>query len=201
MPKYVVTNGISFLRRSRKGDYCLCDENCATVWSTYKQAQNALNNGVCKRTRDSFYVEKDGKIEDPETEIKRLIEADTSDFNRWISGIGNFKKLVNTLEIQKENLILQLSDIDKEICDIRHYIEFGKLNAYQGWAAYEMMRTSLLQRRKIKDVLYIISEMQTSGDKVSKADSARIAIYNLNRRTYKPRKLEFLFEECNGFHY
>ena len=195
MPKYIITNGVRYLRKNLSGSYYLCDENDATVWSTYKQAQNALNNGMKGWwIKDTFYVEKVNRQTGSKADVKKLVEADTSDFNRWLSGIGNFKKFVNTIESSKRALVSELSEIDQEICDIRHYIEFGRLNAYQGWAACEMMKTSLKQRRKIKDLLYIISEVQTMRDGATESERAKNAIDNLNKRTYTPRKLGFLFE-------
>ena len=50
---------------------------------------------------------------------------------------------------RKEMLTLKLSDIDKEIVDIQHYIEFGKFNCYQGWMCFKMLQNALQQRRKI----------------------------------------------------
>lgn len=198
MPKYVVTDGIKYLRQNRSGEYYLARESDATSWNTFKQALNALNNGVPKRIREAFFVEKANKHDNKEANLQTLIEADTSDFNRWLSSIGNFKRFVNTIETEKDGLVLELSDIDKEICDIRHYIEFGKLNAYQGWSAYEMMKVTLIRRRKIKDTLYIISEIQGRRYGTSESESAKTAIMNLNRRTYTPRKLDFLFEDCGS---
>lgn len=201
MSKYIITNGIRYLRKNLRGGYYLCDENDATIWSTYNQAQNALNNGTKGWwIKDTFYVEKINRQAKSKFDVERLIEADTSDFNRWLSGIGNFKKFVNTIEITKRDLATELSDIDQEICDIRHYIEFGRLNAYQGWAACEMMRTSLKQRRKIKDLLYIISEVQTRRNGSTESERAKNAIDNLNKRIYTPRKLDFLFEDCAKAH-
>ncbi len=202
MSRYVVTNGIMYLRKNLRGNYYLCEKNDATLWGTYKQAQNALNNGIKGWwIKDTFYIEKANRDTTPKIEVERLIEADTSDFNRWLSGIGDFKRFVNTIGITKRDLVSELSDIDQEICDIRHYIEFGRLNAYQGWAACEMMKTSLQQRRKIKDLLYIIAEVQTRRDKTTESERAKNAIDNLNKRTYTPRKLEFLFEGCSENHY
>lgn len=201
MSKYVVTNGVRYLRKNLRGGYYLCDENDATIWSTYKQAQNALNNGTKGWwIKDTFYVEKVNRQTNSKADIERFIEADTSDFNRWLSGIGNFKKFVNTIEVSKRALVSELSEIDQEICDIRHYIEFGRLNAYQGWAACEMMKTSLKQRRKIKDLLYIITEVQTRRDGLTESERAKNAIENLNKRIYTPRKLGFLFENCAKAH-
>lgn len=199
MPKYLITNGIKYLRQNKQGDYYLVNKNDATVWNTYKQALNALNNGIGKQARDAFYVEKPSKSTDPQVELQKLIEADTSDFNRWLSSISNFKRFASTLDTKRSDLVKELSDVDEEICDILHYIEFGRLNASQGWAAAEMMKLSRQRRRKIKDALYIIYEIQKGRrDNIPESECAKKAIFNLNHRQYTPRKLSFLFEGyCN----
>ena len=154
MSKYVVTNGVRYLRKNLRGGYYLCDENDATIWGTYKQAQNALNNGTKGWwIKDTFYVEKVNRQTNSKADVERLIEADTSDFNRWLSGIGNFKKFVNTIEITKRDLASELSDIDQEI-----------------------------------------SEVQTRRNGSTESERVKNAIDNLNKRTYTPRKLGFLFE-------
>lgn len=45
----------------------------------------------------------------------------------------------------------RLSDVDKEINDIYHYIEFSNLDAYRGWKAYKLLKEKLKERREIKD--------------------------------------------------
>ncbi len=129
-----------------------------------------------------------------EIEVNKLIEADMTDFNRWLSDIENFPKFIGSLDTEKKQLMAEMQSVEQEICDIRHYIEFSKLNAYQGWVAYEMMRQTLIQRRKICDVIYIIHRIQSRDTNTSVLDSVKSAIYNLNRRVYAPRKLDVLFE-------
>ena len=194
MPKYIVTNGIKYLRQNQKGDYYLVGKKEATAWGTQKQAQNALNNGIPKSKRSSFHVEKPDKSSDTNTILDNLLEADTSDYYFWLSSIGDFKKFVTNIEKVKVSLRVKQLNVDNEICDILHYVEFNRLNASQGWAAAEMIKNARLQRRKIKDALYIIDEIQR-GIKhgISENKSAQTAIFKLNTRTYTPRKLDFLF--------
>ena len=45
----------------------------------------------------------------------------------------------------------RLSEVDKEISDIYHYIEFSNLDAYRGWKAYKLLKDKLKERREIKD--------------------------------------------------
>ncbi len=200
MPKYVVTNGKSYLRQlNRKGEYGLSCRLDATVWSTYKQALNAMNNAFNKDEKTLFYVEKANAS--TEIDVNRLIEADMSDFNRWISDIGNFPKFIGALDSEKKKLIYEMQTIEQELCDIRHYIEFSRLNAYQGWAAYKMMKVSLIQRRKIRDALYIIHRIQTKSVNTTEAESVKAAIRSLNQRIYTPRRLDTLFENNYCTHY
>ncbi len=200
MPKYVVTNGRSYLRQlNRKGKYGLSPRTDATVWGTYKQALNALNNAISKDVKTLFYVEKANAS--AEIDVNKLIEADMSDFNRWISDIGNFPKFVGALNSEKKKLILEMQVINQELCDIRHYIEFSKLNAYQGWAAYKMMKVSLIRRRKILDAMYIIHRIQTRSANTTETESAKAAIHSLNQRIYTPRRLDILFEDNYCTHY
>ncbi len=101
MSKYVVTNGRSYLRQlNRKGEYGLSPRTDATVWGTYKQALNALNNAISKDVKTLFYVEKANAS--TEIDVNKLIEADMSDFNRWISDIGNFSKICRRSQFREE---------------------------------------------------------------------------------------------------
>ena len=195
MPKVMVTDGVKYLRQNQRGDYYFSNKKDATVWNTQKQALNALNNGICKSTRKRFFVEKANKTSDPCDVLNDLLEADTSDFNLWLTSISNFDRIVKTLAALKKELCKELSDINNELCDIQHYIEFGKLNACQGWAAAEMMKNTRQQRRKVKDAMYIIDEIIKGKSRdVSEYESAQTAIFYLNNRKYTPRKLNFLFE-------
>lgn len=195
MPKYLVTDGVNYLKKYDRNDYYLVGKEDATLWSTYREALDVMNSGLNKEHRDMFFVEKFDEECIPDKFIKSIIKADTSDFNSWLSSIGNFKRLIYTIESVKNSLCAVLGEADKELCDILHYVEFSKLNAYQGWAAAEMMKNARQKRRKIKDALYIIAEIE-KGNKngIPEQESAYTAISNLNNRKYTPRKLNYLFE-------
>lgn len=156
---YYVTDGKKYLRYNKSGVYYLVNENDATMWTTYKKALNAKNNGISRSSRAKFYVEKAGGS-NLKAELNALIEADISDFGKWLYSIGDFERFMSTPDEINSGLTTELSIVDSELCDIRHYIEFGRLNAYRGWAACEMMRLSLIQRRKIKDAMYIIANLK-----------------------------------------
>ncbi len=195
MPKYIVTDGIRYLRQDGHMSYYFTAEQGATVWKTSKQALNAMNNSISAREHKTFFVAKANKKFDIREIIQRLVEADTSNFDCWFSGIGSFWEFVNDIDTIKSGLLSVLSEIDEEVCDILHYVEFGRLNASQGWAASEMIKAARIRRRKVKDLLYIIQQIQSRSGGVSEVESAKNAIVKLNQRVYKPRKLDFLFED------
>lgn len=87
----------------------------------------------------------------------------------------------------------QLSLVDMEICDIRHYAENFDLNMYQGWKLYKMLQDACKRRRKIKDerikVDYILA--RNFVDCTNNAISTYIK--SLDNRKYQPRVLKELF--------
>lgn len=194
MTFYMVTNGVAFLSLESKHVYSLSTECNAAMWHTREQAMIALVTGIEKGARDEFFIQEINLV-GKKVNIKVLINADTRNYEQWCQEIGGLKKLTDSIDSVKRELLKELDNVEMEICDINHYIEFNKLNAAQGWAAYEMMRTSRLQRRKIKDLLYIINVIQKNKGRVSNSEAAKKAISALKKREYRPRKLDFLFEK------
>ena len=89
----------------------------------------------------------------------------------------------------------KLSEVDKEISDINHYIEFGKFNAYQGWLAFNMLRHRLRKRRKIKNELLVIQQLGDSKITSSMLQAIKKSIAEMDNRKYIPRVLNELFEQ------
>jgi len=84
-----------------------------------------------------------------------------------------------------------LSKIDLEKTDIEHYIEFSKLNAYDGWKAYSMLQDVLLRRRKIKIHNSIFNCICRNSNTIVAIDKIRGEIDTIVQRnyTYTPRIL------------
>lgn len=53
----------------------------------------------------------------------------------------------------------EISLCDKEESDIKHKIEFGKLNAFQGWQIYKDFQITLQKRRELKDELVTLERV------------------------------------------
>lgn len=108
----------------------------------------------------------------------------------------DYLSLLDSVSILKENkkgcltdLKSKLSDIDQEISDLEHYIEFNQLNACDAYKAYYMLHENLQKRRKIKDSIIAAQTLYESCD----IDTLSSCNDHLHNRTYTPRKLTSLF--------
>lgn len=83
-----------------------------------------------------------------------------------------------------------MSDADKELTDMYHFIEFSNFNAAQGYQAYKMMRETLLNRRKAKDEHEALSTLNNLIE-----TTLKIAAKKVPQRTYTPRIRNDLFQK------
>lgn len=112
-------------------------------------------------------------------------------FGRWEPQAINIINLLNEAADRQRELNVMRSTVDKEISDLYHYIEFNRLNAYQGYLAYKKLRGLLLRRREIKDEVLAMNALRDSinYEKLSQFKNM------INTRTYSPRQYEDLFTE------
>ena len=102
--------------------------------------------------------------------------------------------MIQDAKIRKVELTQQLSDVDEQLCDIYHYIEFSKLNACQGYKAAKMIKDKRIARRRIKNELQVLSIILSSNisDEIEQEVVGRIK--GMDNRVYNPRSLTELFE-------
>lgn len=189
--KYVPVRNASFADRF--------DQRC--------KAANILKNAIGKNIRNQYKVvdiEEDVAPIKPTIKevnnknlVAKTIANEThaeSQKEKWVSGTEKLTEFVMDAENRKEELIGKLSEVDKEISDINHYIEFGKFNAYQGWLAFSMLQNRLRKRRKIKDELSIINQLGECKITSNMMIDIKNAIAELGNRKYTPRVLTQLFD-------
>lgn len=108
--------------------------------------------------------------------------------------ILEIEELVKALKKRKEQLPNEQSVVDKERCDIEHYIEFNCLSASEGYKAYRMLKDCLDRRRAIKNEMEMIdSALRISVSNVKPARVAKI-IHSPENKKYEPRVRKELFE-------
>lgn len=211
--QYVLTDGHgAYIRRDNfSGKYVpVRNEAFAEKFEQRHKAANILKNALSKNVRSHYYVvdletttvvnkepiSDPPKLASKDNIVKNIVaEKDAeSQAEKWINGVAGLASFVMDAEERKEELVAQLSEVDKEITDINHYIEFGKFNAYQGWLAFSMLRSRLRRRRKIKDELRIIVELGQCKITSDMMIDINNAITELKNRKYAPRVLKQLFD-------
>lgn len=98
-------------------------------------------------------------------EVEHPINVDIRNDCPSSEGSQQIQALVSRLEaatsvLRIQELTAQLSDCDKTISDIYHYIEANQLNAAKGYKAYRNLRKVLLRRRSVKNELHIINQFR-----------------------------------------
>ena len=84
-------------------------------------------------------------------------------------------------------------EIEREITDIYHAIEFYNLDAAKGYKIYKLMQERLVRRRKNKDDIMKINYILTGGIKGLTGKQTRKHFEAMENRHYEPRALKELF--------
>lgn len=210
---YVITDGHgSYIRKDEfSGKYVpVRSASFAERFEQRCKAANVLKNAIGKNIRSKYKVvdieEETAPIRPKVREVNSTSNKDQvvktiasekpveSQTEKWVSGAETLTEFVMDAEKRKEELVGLLSEVDKEISDINHYIEFGKFNAYQGWLAFTMLQNRLRKRRKIKDELSVINQLGECKITSDMMIDIKNAIAELGNRKYAPRVLTQLFD-------
>lgn len=116
--------------------------------------------------------------------------------NNWESMLSDLCYMSEHMDDYQENLNLMLSDVDKEICDIMHYLEFTDLSDSDMLKVSRMLQVRRRRRREIKDEMDRTALMCSSflnGTFGSKVQQSLAAMKKMDERQYSPRKLNDLF--------
>lgn len=201
MAQYVITDGNRWIMKNRNGKYVptTC-EALADVFGN-KEANSVYNNNLSKALKSCFRVQK---YDQPPELIKQMTHEETQEktekvaiaenIQYWVDKVNGLNGLASEAVHRKDKLVDQLSTVDKEICDILHYIEFCNLNAAQGYKAYKMIKERRIRRRSIKNELQVLDTIL--GKKISETatDEIEKVISGMDNRKYEPRVMRELFD-------
>lgn len=201
MAQYVITDGNRWIMKNRNGKYVptTC-EALADVFGN-KEANSVYNNNLSKALKSCFRVQKYDK---PPELIKQMTHEETQEktekmsiaenIQYWIEKVNGLNGLASEALHRKDKLVDQLSTVDKEICDILHYIEFCNLNAAQGYKAYKMIKERRIRRRSIKNELQVLDTILSKKISETATDEIEKVISGMDNRKYEPRVMRELFD-------
>lgn len=202
MGLYVLTdgNGTYIRKDDASGKYVpVRSRKQAETWDSILKAKSILKNSIAKNVRDAYavqYLETDEPIvKEDLSQHRELVfrEIEDDNIHDWLLKVNSIRDAISCSENRLSELLEKLSEVDKEIVDVQHYIEFGKFNCYQGWMCFKMLQNMLRQRRKFKNEISVLNMM-----KQSKFDSASLStlsdmISDVTNKCYTPRAFPELF--------
>ena len=201
MTNYVITDGSRWIMKDRKGKYVPTSCEALADLYTKKQADAICNNSLSKALRGIFRIEKINTV--IPDQVKPVTERDidktekvmvSENIQRWLDKVSDLNGLAKDALMRKEELCQELSNIDKELCDINHYIEFCNLNAAQGYKAYKMIKDRRIIRRSIKNELLVLEIILGKRISETATDEINRCVAGMDKRTYEPRVLKELFD-------
>lgn len=202
MGVYVITDGEgSYIRRDdASGKYVpIKSFKNAMKLDSIAKANSILNNSIAKNIRSRYavqFIDTDNIVEKENMGVQNDIcyrNIIDDNIDEWILKINTIIDVLSGSDARNRELNIKLSDIDKEIVDVEHYIEFGKFNAYQGWMCFKMLQNLLKQRRKYKNEMQVISLIkQLRFDKNSLTELSQ-KISDIRNKYYTPRAIPELF--------
>lgn len=118
--------------------------------------------------------------------------------NDWESMLTNLCYMSDHMSDYQSNLAQMLSDVDKEICDIMHYLELNDLEDIEMLKASKMLQDRRRHRREIKDEMDKTALMKSTfldGAFGIKVQQSLEIMERMKNRQYTPRKLNELFQQ------
>lgn len=194
-----------YILENRLGEYITNVNNKFTVTGNIKKAtlfktENKANNvksSLPKAIRKSNYYIKELSAEDEDQMISDAEYTVTGHANREDESVTKIKEMLQEISDCEQDLILKeemyktrLSEIDRELSDIDHWIEFYPVSAYDGYRMTKMRKDRLLERRGIKDSLSEISIIRSI-----KGGQTLKSLNGIEDKKYTPRVLTDLFRE------
>lgn len=196
-------NGFYIIKNS-KGQYYTLLENgkpdltntlqTAYKWRRKDRAENYLSNIPQNSDYKVQFIDDEHKrvnkqlIDDIDINLQTDIHY--SDLEQWIISLS---EITDGFTQINEALIQATNDkkrIEKAICDLMHYVEFGNFNAYQGFRLFRILQNLLRQRRSYKDIIFVLRNI---SEKSNDTDYIYWCAIQLKCRNYKPKILKNMF--------
>lgn len=182
--KYMIAGDDGYISNSN-GTGVTPNRDNAYLWSTPEAAENVLRDA--RNRKESSGHPKIGN--DFEVAAVKLYEKDIpDDIIMDLEVVKQFIDIVVDSADREQDLKDALSNVDRQLSDIEHFIEFTDLNARDGFKIYSKMKHLRRYRRDIKYRLKIIDSINSQN--IDPEVLKRMVSYFKNL-TYQPREIDF----------
>lgn len=207
MSVYVITNGTKYIKQNVGGDYTATTNfSLAETYKSKRLASSVLNNALSYALKNTYYVAEfvNNKIIPCSISLSEKLEQrkDTPSFY-FKNGVENMewsKKFIALRGVFDDamsrgyELSKEIGEVDAEIVDLEHYIEFTPLNARDGFKIYRKLRDLLRKRRNLKNEQTIVNSINYNHSVKNNISNIINTINECANREYKPRVLLNLFK-------
>ena len=201
MRKYVITNGDYYIRKDDKTNKYVPVHSLkyALQFDSEMQAKAILKNSISKSIKGGYFVKTlefaSTVAANPDKQKELCSKAvEQANVENFADKVKEIARVLSHAQTRKSELLSKLSDIDKQIVDIQHYIEFGKFNACQGYMAFKMLQNALRQRREYKNEIEMLAQVEECQLNVAAIAAFANKISGIESKVYSPRVLLELFE-------
>lgn len=186
---YVIKNYKNvYIRLNSNGAPVTCAEHEKTFFE-YSKAMNILKGLPKTLKRLNFKVEVVSDFEPKVIDRNNYIISDT--LSEWIEKFGICDDILKEAQIRKEELIKELSNVDKQFSNLVHEIEFeDKVDLYSGWKERNKIKENREKRRNIKNELLIISNVLRMDFRNLDREIINKAVMSLANRKFTYRIVE-----------
>lgn len=205
--EYVLTNGDRYIKRNYEGQYQQVKNiSLADTFKTQQSAKNFMLNSLPMNLSREYYVAKieNGEVvrcnvPRPNKPVRERCEIiytsqDDIDSSEWCKNFIGLDDVFKKALKRSSKVSQELSDIDLEVSDLMHYIEFASLDVFNGYRAYKILHDLLVKRRHLKDEHKIINAINNNQVAVENISSILSVIEECRNKKYIPRKTPELFE-------
>jgi len=201
MAEYIITDGSRFIYRNHSGKFVPAPSEAMADIFSKKQADAIFNNSLPKALKSVFHVVKYDK---PPEDVKQLTQSEldnntekvmvSENIQRWLDKVSDLNGLAKEARRRKEELTKQLHDLEGELLDIEHYIEFSNLNAAQGYKASKDIKECRVKRRSVKNELLVLDIILEQRVDEMISEEIYKKVQSIDQRTYSPRVRTDLFD-------
>lgn len=113
----------------------------------------------------------------------------SDNITKWVDKFGICEDVLAEAKSRQNQLVKDLSNIDKRISDVLHKVEIeNSKDLYHGWLLYKEIKSNREKRREIKDELEVINNvLRPNKLSVLSRDKIKQNINRLENRTYTYR--------------
>ena len=209
--EFAITNGSKYVKCDINGIYKQVNNFCmADTYESQKIATNIIKNSLPKAWSRTYYVVEivEGRLiqctsprppKASKSQTSKVFQFENNcDDVKWCKSFIGLNEVFTEAEERFKELPQKLSDIEAQIVDLEHYIEFTSLNARDGYKTYKKLKELLNERRILKHESKIVNAINKNRAASEGINNILSAIKECQNSAYKPRVLVDLFEKFSS---